>query len=92
MTANDEIPLEDHRYFHARLEHLQSQNPAALLIHLKCRTLTGHLREVTARAMQARAELVMNQNLPVDQADEMVMHRSWRTRGNGAGWTMFWSA
>ena len=27
------------------------------------------------RAMQAKADLVFNQNLPVDQADEMVMNQ-----------------
>ena len=46
MDTNDEIPLEDHRYFRARLDHLETQNPAALLNHLEDETLTHHLRSV----------------------------------------------
>jgi hypothetical protein len=75
MNTNDEIPLEDHRFFLARLDHLEQQNPAALLHHLESGTLTMHLREVIARAMQAKADLVINQKLPVDQADELVMNQ-----------------
>jgi len=75
METKDEIPLEDHRYFRARLNHLESQHPAALLIHLESGTLTDHLREVTARAMQASAELTINRNLPQDLADELVMNQ-----------------
>jgi hypothetical protein len=73
MDTSDEIPLEDHRYFGARLDHLESRHPAALLSHLERGTLTEHLRDVTGRAMQAKAELVFNQKLPEDQADELVM-------------------
>ena len=73
MDTSDEIPLEDHRYFRARLNHLEQQNPAALLHHLQDGTLTTHLRELTARAMQAEANLVINQKLPVDQAGELIM-------------------
>jgi len=73
MDTSDEIPLEDHRYFRARLDHLESRHPAALLSHLEQGTLTEHLRDVTGRAMHAKAELVFNQNLPEDQADELVM-------------------
>jgi hypothetical protein len=73
MDTSDEIPLEDHRYFYARLDHLETQNPAVLLNLLESRTLTEHLRIVTGWAMQAKAKLVFNQNLPEDQADEMVM-------------------
>ena len=73
MDTSDEIPLEDHRYFLVRLDHLEAQNPAALLNHLEMGTLTQHLREVTGRAMQAKASLVFNENMPADQADEMVM-------------------
>jgi hypothetical protein len=75
MDTTDEIPLEDHRYFSARLDHLESQNPAALLNHLEQGTLTEHLRVVTARAMQAKGDLVINKNVPEDQADEMVMNQ-----------------
>ncbi len=75
MDTSDEIPLEDHRYFRARLDHLESRHPAALLSHLEQGTLTEHLREVTGRAMQAKGELVFNQNLPEDQADELVMNQ-----------------
>jgi hypothetical protein len=50
MDTSDEIPLEDHRYFRARLDHLESRHPAALLSHLEQGTLTEHLREVTGRA------------------------------------------
>ena len=75
MDTKDEIPLEDHRFFLARLNHLEQQNPAALLHHLENGTLTMHLREVIARAMQAKADLVINQKLPVDQADEIVMNQ-----------------
>jgi len=73
MDTNDEISLEDHRYFLARLDHLEQQNPAALLHHLAHGTLTMHLREVTARAMQAKANLVIEQNVPEDRADELIM-------------------
>ncbi len=75
MDTTDEIPLEEHRFFLARLDHLESQNPAALLSHLEQGTLTQHLRDVTMRAMQAKADLVFIQNLPVDQVDEMVMQQ-----------------
>lgn len=73
METNDEIPLEDHRYFRARLDHLAAHNPAALLNHLEKRTVTEHLREVTWRGMQAKANLVINHQMPEDQADELVM-------------------
>jgi hypothetical protein len=72
--TNDEISLEDHRYFRARLDHLESRNPAALLDHLEKGTLTDQLREMTLRAMEAKGNLVINYNFPVDQADEMVMN------------------
>jgi hypothetical protein len=75
MDTNDEIPLEQHRYFWTRLAHLEGQNPAALLNHLERGTLTDHLRDVTMRAMQAKAKLVFNQNLPEDQADELVVNQ-----------------
>jgi hypothetical protein len=75
MDTSDEIPLEDHRYFAARLDHLEQQNPAALLHHLADGTLTMHLRELTARAMQAKAILVFNQKFPLDQADELIMNQ-----------------
>jgi hypothetical protein len=71
--TNDEIPLEDHRYFRARLDHLETQNPAALLNHLEKGTLTEHLREVAGRGMQTKANLVINHKVPEDQADELVM-------------------
>jgi hypothetical protein len=75
MDTRDEIPLEDHRYFRARLNHLETQHPAALLSHLERGTLTAHLREMTGRGMRARAELVFNQKMPADQADELVMNQ-----------------
>ena len=75
MDTTDEIPLEDHRYFRARLDHLESRHPVALLSLLEQGTLTEHLRDVTGRAMQAKANLVINHNLPEDQADEMVMNQ-----------------
>ena len=71
--TSDEIPLEDHRYFYARLDHLESRNPATLLNLLERGMLTEHLRVVTAWAMQAKANLVINQNLPENEADELVM-------------------
>ena len=73
MDTSDEIPLEDHRYFRARLDHLEMLHPMALLAFLEAGTLTLHLREVTGRGMQAKAELTFNQNVPEDQADELVM-------------------
>lgn len=75
MDTSDEIPVEDHRCFGARLQHLETQNPAALLNHLEKGTLTEHLREVTGRAMQGKANLVCNHNLPEDQADELIMNQ-----------------
>jgi hypothetical protein len=75
MDTGDEIPLEDHRYFSARLDHLEQQNPATLLYHLENGTLTLHLRELTARAMQVKASLIVNQNLPEDQAEELIMNQ-----------------
>jgi hypothetical protein len=75
IDTKDEIPLEDHRFFIARLDHLEQRNPAALLHHLVNGTLTMHLRELSARAMQAKADLVINRKLPVDLADELVMNQ-----------------
>lgn len=75
MDTSDEIPLEDHRFFQARLDHLESQNPVALLYYLEQATLTRHLRDVTGQAMQARASLVFERNIPEDQADEVVMNQ-----------------
>ena len=75
MDTSDEIPLEDHRYFQARLNHLENQNPVALLYYLEQATLTQHLREMTGQAMQARASLVFDRNTPEDQADELVMNQ-----------------
>ena len=74
MDTADEIPVEDHHYFRARLTHLENRQPVILLHHLENGTLTEHLRDVTSRAMQTMGNLVINHNLPVDQADEMVMH------------------
>ena len=73
MDTTDEIPLEDHRYFEARLDHLESRHPAALLSHLEHGTLTQHLRDGTIRAMQTKADLVFNRKLSEEQADEIVM-------------------
>ena len=75
MDTTDEIPVEDHRYFRARLEHLENRQPAILLHHLENGTLTVHLRDVTGRAMRALGNLVINHNLPANQADEMVMRQ-----------------
>lgn len=75
MDTADEIPLEDHRYFRARLDHLESRHPAALLSLLEKEALTEHLREVTGRAIQAKANLVINHGVPDDQADELVMNQ-----------------
>jgi hypothetical protein len=75
MDTTDEIPLEDHRYFRARLDHLENRHPAVLLSLLEQGALTEHLRDVTGRAMQAKGNLVINQNIPEAQADEMVMHQ-----------------
>ena len=74
MDTRDEIPVEDHRYFQARLDHLERQHQAALLNHLERGTLTEHLREVAGQGMQARAKLVFDRNIPEDQADELVMN------------------
>jgi hypothetical protein len=73
MDTRDEIPVEDHRYFQARLDHLEKQHKAALLNHLEQGTLTEHLREVAGRAMQAKAKLVFEKNFPEDMADDLVM-------------------
>ncbi len=75
MDTTDEIPLEDHRYFRARLEYLESRHPAVLLHHLQSGTLTEHLRDITGWAMQTKADLVISQKLPMDQADEIVTHQ-----------------
>ena len=75
MNTMDEISLEEHRYFHARLSHLESRDPAALLNHLNNGTLTAHLRRVTSQAIRMLGDLVMNKNLPQDQADELVMNQ-----------------
>lgn len=75
METTDEIAIEDHPYFLARLNHLECLHPAALLNHLEVGTLTQHLRDVTAQAMEAKANLVFNQKAPEDQADEMVMNQ-----------------
>jgi hypothetical protein len=75
MDTHDEIPLEDHRYFRARLDHLESRQPAAVLSHLENGTLTEHLREVVMRAMRAKGDLVIERRVPEDQADELVMQQ-----------------
>lgn len=75
MDTTDEIPLEDHRYFRARLDHLVNRQPATLLCYLERGMLTVHLRDVTGRAIQAMGNLVINHHLSADQADEMVMQQ-----------------
>jgi len=75
MDTTDEIAVEDHPYFQARLNHLESQHPVALLRHLEQDTLTQHLREITLRGMQTKAKLVCEENLPEDQANELVMYQ-----------------
>jgi len=74
MDTRDEIPLEDHRYFLARLEHLEHRHPAGLLSLIENRKLTDHLRNVTRRAMQTLGELV-SQNHSFEQADDLVMRQ-----------------
>ena len=44
MDTIDEIPVEDHRYFLARLGHLEHRHPAGLLGLMEQRKLTEHLR------------------------------------------------
>lgn len=75
MDTTDEIPLEDHRYFQARLDHLESRHPARLLDYLESGTLTTHLRTVTCRAMQVLGNLVFKKGVPKDQANELVMNQ-----------------
>ncbi|HAU37794.1 MAG TPA: hypothetical protein DCX07_08770 [Phycisphaerales bacterium] len=75
MDTTDEIAVEDHRYFQARLAHLERQHPAALLAHLEQGTLTQHLREIAERGMQAKAKLVFERNMTPGQADELVMNQ-----------------
>jgi len=72
MDGNEGVPLEEHRYFWARLEHLEHRHPAGLLSLMEQRKLTDHLREVTRRALGALAELV-RQGMSFEQADEIVM-------------------
>jgi hypothetical protein len=74
MDTKDEVALEDHRYFRARLEHLEHRHPAGLLSLMEQRKLTDHLRKVTRRAMQALGELI-SQKLSFEQADEIVMNQ-----------------
>ena len=73
MDTNDEIAVEDHRFFRERLNHLQYRHPAMLLALLEERQLTLHLREVTAWAMRTLGELTMNQGLATNQAEELVL-------------------
>ena len=75
MSTSDEIPLENHQYFFARLDHLEQRHPVALLHHLESGTLTTHLRELTARAMRTRANLIFKQQLPIDQANELILNQ-----------------
>lgn len=75
MDTSDEIPVEDHPYFRARLEHLERQHPEALLYYLEQGTLTEHLREMTVWAMQAKATLVFDRKMPQGQVDELVMNQ-----------------
>jgi hypothetical protein len=75
MDTNDEIPLEEHRYFWARLYHLEHRHPTALLLLMDQRKLTEHLRAVTRRAMRQFGELVVARDLPPDLADELVMNQ-----------------
>jgi hypothetical protein len=73
METSDEIPLEEHRFFWARLEHLEYRHPAALLALMEERKLTEHLRGVTRRAMIALSDLVIGKKMNLDQAEELVM-------------------
>jgi hypothetical protein len=75
MDTTDEIPLEDHRFFTVRLNHLESRHPAALLHLMGNGKLTDHLRQTTSRALQTLGDLVMNKNLPIDQAEEVVLNQ-----------------
>lgn len=75
MDTIDEIPLEEHRYFWARLEHLEHRNPAALLNLMEQRKLTEHLRSVTKRALRQFGELLLTKNLIPGEADELVMNQ-----------------
>lgn len=75
MDTFDEIPLEDHRFFRARLAHLESHQPKMLLDHLEKGTLTSHLRNRTSQAIKALGELVLNKQIPPDQAEELVMNQ-----------------
>ena len=72
---SDEIPLEDHRYFQARLNHLETRHPVVLLILLENGTVTEHLRVVAKYGMRAKARLVFYKKIPDDQADELVMNQ-----------------
>lgn len=73
MDSFDEIPLEEHRFFAARLAYLETHQPEMFLNLLENGSLTSHLRETTSRAMNALGELVLNKQLPADQAEELVM-------------------
>ena len=52
MDSFDEIPLEDHHFFAARLAYLETHQPKTLLDLLENDSLTSHLRERTSRAMK----------------------------------------
>ena len=73
MDSFDEIPLEDHHFFAARLAYLETHQPKTLLDHLENDSLTCHLREQTNRAMNALGELALRKQIPLDQAEELVM-------------------
>ncbi|HVV71919.1 MAG TPA: hypothetical protein VHI52_10530 [Verrucomicrobiae bacterium] len=73
METTDEIALEDHRFFQARISHLERRHPVALLTFLEEKKLTAHLREVTVRAMRALGELTTHGAMRIDQAEELVM-------------------
>ena len=73
MDTFDEIPLEDHRFFATRLAYLETHQPKTLLDLLENGSLTAHLRETTSRAMKALGESMLNNQIPADQAEEIVM-------------------
>jgi hypothetical protein len=75
MDTRDEIPLEDHRYFLARLTHLEHRHPAGLLSLMEQQKLTEHLRSVTRIAILALTELVINGKMSIEQAEDLVMNQ-----------------
>jgi hypothetical protein len=75
ISLENQEALKAHPYYRARLDHLESQNPRALLTHLENGTLSNHLLETADRAVQTEGNLVAKEKMEPESARELVMNQ-----------------